>query len=250
MLCFEIQLFQHTLINLFYISFNENAEQLAAIAIGDAFSKIASLAVIKYINIGLQNMCTQAYSVKNHQLIGIYYQRGLLVTLLFCVLITPFFYVSQHLLLLLGFAPQLAKDASHYMWVSLPSLYAFGFYETTKSYLQAQDIFYPQLFIQIIAVVIHFFLAEFFIIFLDFGIEGAAWTRNMSDLALCILIYIYLRIVQPRKNSWIEWNIAAFDRLRSFIKTVFLNGTSGYLEELALYVMTILVGYLSSDISV
>lgn len=68
-------------------------------------------------------------------MIGVYYQRGLFVSGFTSIVISPLFFISDHILEVLGFEKEIAKMAGRYIWVSLPSFYAYTYYDATKSYL-------------------------------------------------------------------------------------------------------------------
>lgn len=61
------------------------------------------------------------------------------------------------------------------------------------------------------------------------GLEGAAWSKNLSDAFVCILIYIYCTKSKKIRETWIEWNSNAFNRLSSYIKFTTLFGLAGYI---------------------
>ena len=120
------------------------------------------------------------------------YQKTLGITFFLCILITPLLYLNDKLLVLLGFNEGLIRLSSTYLWALIPSFYLYSFYETTKNYLQSQGVIYPCLVFGTVSAILHYLLASFMIISCNFGIMGAAWSKNICYLFTCLVLYLYI----------------------------------------------------------
>jgi Na+-driven multidrug efflux pump len=70
---------------------------------------------------------TRAYSKSNHRVVGLIYQRGLAINFIICILMTPVLYMSDRILLFLGYKPSIVLNATIYVWGLVPSFYLFSF---------------------------------------------------------------------------------------------------------------------------
>ncbi|EGR34541.1 hypothetical protein IMG5_007780 [Ichthyophthirius multifiliis] len=242
-LCYELNLITMSLINIYLLGQKGNLHEIAAFGLGDAYGRIFGYSVIKHLNITLQNNCNIAYSAKNYELVGIFYQRGLLFTGFLCVILAPLLCFSSHILGYINIEQQLAYDAGNYVWVCLGSFFASSYYDTTNNYLQSQNVVYPQIGLQLAQSFIHYFLADNLINKRDMGVLGAAWAKNMSDFILSMCLYFFITFKSPTPKTWIEWDKTAFDNVIRNLQRALKNGATSYLEETALLILTFISVY-------
>lgn len=120
------------------------------------------------------------------------YQKTLGINSFLCILITPILYLSDRILIAMGFDIVLVKAATEYVWALVPSFYLFSFYDTTRNYLQSQKVIYPPLIVGTVGTVVHYCVAKYFIYDLGFSLTGAAWAKNISDAFNALALYIYV----------------------------------------------------------
>lgn len=132
------------------IGLKYDLNKLVEFGIGDALTRAFGITIIKFVNISQMNYSQQAYLHKNYEMVGLYYQKSLFIGLFLCVFLTPIFYFSDKIMYLMNIEESLAKHASEYVWVFLPGLYAYTFFDCTKCYLFAQQIYYPAIYIQML----------------------------------------------------------------------------------------------------
>ena len=120
------------------------------------------------------------------------YQKTLGINFFLCILITPILYLSDKILIGLGYNQELVKIDREYVWALVPSIYLFSFYDTTRNYLQSQKVIYPPLIVGTIGTVVHYCIAKYFIYTLGFSVTGAAWAKNISDAFICLVLYLYI----------------------------------------------------------
>lgn len=91
----------------------------------------------------------------------------------------------------------MVNESTKYVWALVPSFYLFSFYDTTRNYLQSQKVIYPPLIIGTIGVVLHYFIAKYFVTELKYGVVGVAWAKNISDAFNALVLYIFIIKKQP-----------------------------------------------------
>lgn len=165
------------------------------------FSFVLGYLLISSLNIGLTYEISRKRG--NYQLVGIFYQRALLINFLFCVfLITPFLYVSKNMVQMFksvdyiktGYVyEEIGQTVGKYLYQLVPSIYAYAFYDTTQSFLQAQGHILAPLIIQVAAVLLHLILIQYL---------GPAWSKNTIDFLSAITIYTYIVTLKKPLKSW------------------------------------------------
>ena len=68
-----------TLVNLYFIGKFNNPVLLGGVGLGNVWLNLGGLCFIISLNVGLQTLCSQAFGAKNHNQIGYYYQRGVVI---------------------------------------------------------------------------------------------------------------------------------------------------------------------------
>lgn len=127
------------------------------------------------------------------------YQKTLGINFFLCILITPLLYLSDRLLILIGFNEEIVAYSSNYVWALVPTFYLFSFYEATCNYLQSQGTIYPPLIIGTVGTILHYFLTQFFVVTMGLGIIGAAWAINISTGFNAFVLYLYIVKEEPTK---------------------------------------------------
>ena len=77
------------------------------------------------------------------QKMGICYQRALILAAIYFIFITPFLRFQARFLDEIGVDSQIYIPACKYAWDVVPALYAEIYYDATKNYLHAMDVYYP-----------------------------------------------------------------------------------------------------------
>ncbi|KAL4494995.1 hypothetical protein ABPG72_015695 [Tetrahymena utriculariae] len=245
LLNYEFNLLTMSLINIYLLGQKGNLQDIKIFGLGDIWARIFAYSLIKYKNMTLQQECTIALSAKNYFFVGISYQRSLFIVGLICIFSAPFLCFWWKALILFGIEKAVATKAGDYMWVCLPSVFCYGYYDTTNNYLQSQNILWPQFGIQFIQAIIHYFIAHTMIINQNMGVLGAAWAKNFSDALSAGLIYAFITLKNPTRKTWIEWNSRAFDGIQDYLKQSLRNGIGQYVEEVAFLFLTMMSMYLS-----
>lgn len=176
------------------------------------FSFVCGYLLIISLNIGLTYEISRKRNDPN--LVGIFYQRALLVNFLFCAFfITPLLYASDKIVGLFSkMIPELYESKAqigNYLYQLVPSIWAFAFYDTTQTFLQAQGRILAPLIIQFIAVIMHLAMIKKL---------GPAWSKNFADFFSSIAIYCYIIVYEKNLKSWTEWTIKCIKGWRKHIK--------------------------------
>lgn len=56
---------------------------------------------------------------------------------------------------------------------------------------------YPPLIIGTVGVVVHYFIAKYFVVEMGYGVLGVAWAKNISEAFNALVLYVYIIKKQP-----------------------------------------------------
>lgn len=113
----------------------------------------------------------------------------------------------------------------------MPSIWAFAFYDTTQSFLQAQGRILAPLVIQFASVIIHLSLIKY---------TGPAWSKNFADIFSSIAIYLYIICLDKPLKSWIEWTIKCIKGWSKHMKYLEIIGLATYSHALFFFFFSLL----------
>ena len=86
---------------------NDQTDLLVAVGLGSVIANMLGFLLLESVNIEFAAACTSMRKVSNaNEAIGLMYQKTLAVNFLMCVMITPILYLSDKILLALGFSTQ------------------------------------------------------------------------------------------------------------------------------------------------
>ncbi|KAK4484470.1 hypothetical protein RD792_007053 [Penstemon davidsonii] len=166
------------------------SKELAAFAlVFTVFLRFAQGILLGMAN-GLETLCGQAYGAKQYDMLGIYLQRGWIVSLVASFLLLPIFIFTGPILKALGQDDQEIADMAETMalWF-IPIVFSFIVSYTCQMYLQAQSKNMIVAYLAAAALSIHLFLSWLLTMKYKFGIIGAMvsnvlafWIPNAGQL--------------------------------------------------------------------
>lgn len=162
------------------------------VGFGTIWLDITVNAVLINTNISISSIMNKHFRDGNFFKMGICYQRGLLLSGIYLILVTPIVGQSSLLFRLFRIDDTISGPAVYYAYEVLPGAWSFAFFDITKCYLQSMNIYYPLIVIQFFTAIIHFTIARTLIIDYGLAMRGAAWAKNISDSIAALLVYFYV----------------------------------------------------------
>ena len=80
---------------------------------------------------------SHAFGAKNYPLVGIFFQRGMMVNLAFFMLISPILYNLDYFMGILMINPKVATHAITFIYYAIPSYVFFSFSDGLRSFMMA-----------------------------------------------------------------------------------------------------------------
>lgn len=205
--------------------------ELAAVSLATMTFNITS-SIFTGMSTCLETLCSQAYGGKNFKLVGIYYQRCFILISIFNIPLVLLWWFSGYFLKFIVTDPKLAILAQSYLRVMSFSTPAFIFFETSKRFLQAQNIFIAGQYVLFIVAPINIILNYLLVWnkFIGIGFLGAPLATTISYWIGALLLLSYIIFINGYQ-CWYGFNLKLCFQNWSSILPLALNGTAMLLSE-------------------
>ncbi|KAK5858506.1 hypothetical protein PBY51_002639 [Eleginops maclovinus] len=193
-----------------------NAE-LAGFALASATINITTYATGFGLAVACDTLISQTYGSKNLKRVGVILQRSTLILLLFCLPCWALLVNSHNLLIILHQEEQVAKIAHLYVMAFLPAVPAIFLHQLQVAYLQNQGIILPQMYTAAAANVFNLGASYVLIFLLDMGVNGSAIANSLSQIAICLLLFGYIRWKKLHQETWAGWSTECLQEWGSYM---------------------------------
>ncbi|XP_070839137.1 multidrug and toxin extrusion protein 1 [Chaetodon trifascialis] len=191
---------------------------LAGYALASATINVTTSATGYGLALACDTLISQTFGSKNMKRVGVILQRSSLILLLFCLPCWGLLINSYKLLLLMHQEDEVARIAHLYVMVFLPAVPAMFLHFLQVAYLQNQGIILPQLYTAAAANVFNLAANYVLIISLDLGVLGSAIANSLSQIAICLLLYGYIRWKKLHQKTWGGWSTDCLQEWDSYMK--------------------------------
>ncbi|CEP61187.1 MATE family efflux transporter LALA0_S02e08680g [Lachancea lanzarotensis] len=182
-----------------------NALALGGVALANvAFT--ATMAIFQGLATCLDTLCPQAYGSKQYQLVGLYFQRCVAISVLFAVPIALVWWFAAPILQLLVEDARLVAIAAGYLRVMVASIPGFVIFECGKKYLQAQKNFTTGQYILFVCAPINVLLNYLFVLRLGMGYIGAPLAVSLTFTLMGMTLSGYIWYCARQESSVNCWN--------------------------------------------
>ena len=242
------------LISLAYISNLKDAAMIGGIGLGFVCSNCCAYILVTSIDQGVNALAAQAFGAKKNDLVAVNYHRGLFSIAVALIPVLVLLAYTKELLMFFGIDEAASQYAWDYIKYCYPSYFFYGFFDCTKSFLYAQKIFKPILYIQTVTTVLHFFWAWLFISKLEMGCIGAGIAKNIYEFCNMTALFLYIYWSDSCNDTWIpfgkvQWrqNVFKWEGFAVFLKVCIPMAAILFLDMACYEVFTILAGQFGED---
>ncbi|XP_061658970.1 multidrug and toxin extrusion protein 1 [Syngnathoides biaculeatus] len=194
-----------------------NAE-LAGYALASATINVTTMVIVQGLTMACDTLISQTYGSKNLERVGVILQRSSLILLLFCLPCWAVLINAHHLLLLMHQDRHVARIAQLYMTAFLPAVPALFLHQLQVAYLQNQGIILPQMYTAALANLFNLGANYVLIVSLQLGVVGSAVANSLSQVAICLLLYAYIRWKKLHGPTWGGWSTKCLQDWGSFMR--------------------------------
>ncbi|KAF0699765.1 Aste57867_9692 [Aphanomyces stellatus] len=224
------------------------SKELAASALANIW--VSALQIFIYgFSVSLCTLCGQAYGARNYELVGIWFQLGVVtLSLISVVMSLSFFYVGP-VLAMINSDPETLALASLFCKYSVLSVWPQCFNCALRQYLQAQEIITPGTLVSFLSVPICVVANYVFIFTFNFGFVGSPLAQFVADVFQPLALFAYACWYKRlHEKTWFGWTWACLrpDRVRRFVWLSMTMTLNVALDEWIYSVITAIAGSLGS----
>ncbi|XP_054482549.1 multidrug and toxin extrusion protein 1 [Anoplopoma fimbria] len=204
-------------VNTIFCGHIGNAE-LAGYALASVMINITTTATGYGLALACDTLISQTFGGRNMKRVGVILQRSSLILLLFCLPCWGLLINTHNLLLILHQENEVARIAQIYVMAFLPAVPAMFLHNLQISYLQNQGIILPQLYTAAVANIFNLGTNYVLIFSLEMGVVGSAIANGLSQIAICLLLYGYIRWKKLYQPTWGGWSTDCLQEWGSYMK--------------------------------
>ncbi|XP_073673839.1 solute carrier family 47 member 4 [Garra rufa] len=191
---------------------------LAGYGMASATINITTAATGGGLALAADTLISQTFGGRNLHRVGIILQRSVLILLLFCLPCWGLLINTQPILLLLGQDPEVARIAQLYVVCYLPAVPAMFLHQLQVAYLQNQGVILPQMYAAIAANIANVVTNYVLLNWLDLGLYGSAAANTISQLYICLFLYLYIRRKKLHVETWGGWSCDSLQEWDGYMK--------------------------------
>ncbi|KAL6010665.1 hypothetical protein ACLOJK_001103 [Asimina triloba] len=218
--------------------------ELAGGALAIGFTNISGYSVLFGLAHGLEPVCSQAYGLKNWELITMSLHRMIIILLVACLPIGLIWLNISKIMLLAGQDPDITAIAATFCLYSLPNLLIHVLLQPIRVYLRSQGITKPMMYCSSAASIFDVPLNFLLVFLLKWGVPGVAIAAELGDLKMVLLLAGYLYISMAGVFTWKGWPTVAVHQLWQLLALAVPSCVGICLEWWCYEIMTVLSGYL------
>lgn len=184
-------------------------EELAAGALGILFINVTTLSLVMGMMGAMDTLIAQAFGAKNYRRVGHIFQRALLIVTLLMGPMIALRLNGKPILRMLGFPKKTCAHAGRFLKATAAAIPAMSYLDAIKRYLQAQNNTIPVMYITCTGVAITLVCNVIFVVWLQMGYIGIAYTTVCTAWGMLAAALGYLYVSGFYKKTWSRWSRAA-----------------------------------------
>ena len=186
----------------------ENVQtMLSALFIGQIVMLCTGTTISEGLNSSVNILCSQAYSKKQHKLVGLYYYRVLLLMILICFPLFSLLISVERIVYFFTQDRELSHGAGTFTSIYCLGFPAFAYINATIRFLQSQNIVWGPLPYLLLGNIVNGILQYMLILHFNLGIAGAAAGYVISTNLIGLLIFAHIRFSGVYMSTAVEFNI-------------------------------------------
>ncbi|XP_064637899.1 multidrug and toxin extrusion protein 1-like [Lineus longissimus] len=198
---------------------------------------------------GLASACdtcfSQAYGSTNKLKAGLYLQRSVVVILMLVLPCWALLLNTEHILLLLGQEPEIARISGRYTLAYMPAVPGHFLNTILSKYLRSQNIVKPIMVIGAVGLAVNALFQFILVSHFGFGVEGSAVSQILGFWSMAGSTLAYICISKAYVKTWPGWTWELFQEWGTFLKLAIAGLLMLSLQFWAFEAGTLLAGTLS-----
>ncbi|CAN8268665.1 unnamed protein product [Cochlearia groenlandica] len=184
--------------------------ELAGATLANSWATVTGFAFMTGLSGALETLCGQGFGAKSYRMLGIHLQSSCIVTFIFTVLISIFWFFTESVFGLLRQDPNISKQAAIYMKYQAPGLLAYGFLQNIIRFCQTQSIVTPLVIFSLVPLVLNIGIAYVLVYLAGFGFIGAPIATSISLWIAFLSLGTYVIRSDKFKDTWTGFSLESF----------------------------------------
>lgn len=225
---------------------NENVEYaIDATATAVMFMNMTALAVGIGLNSALDTLCSQAHGAWRARRVGDFVRTGLLVSVSWSGVVGLLFLNCERILKALGQPALVSEMAGTYVLWLLPGVPFLLVYDVTTRAMQARNVVYPQLFVAVVANLVHASVGYYLVYHTSMGWLGAALARSVCNVSFFVMLVPFVKDSDLAHAVWTDLDLrVTAEGVGQYLRLGVPGMLQTCLEWWALEVLTLVCGRL------
>uniref|UniRef100_A0A0D9XIS2 Protein DETOXIFICATION n=1 Tax=Leersia perrieri TaxID=77586 RepID=A0A0D9XIS2_9ORYZ len=218
--------------------------QLAGVSLAASLTNVTGFSLLFGMASALDTLNGQAYGARQHGMLGVDVQRGMVVLAVACVPVALLWASAGEILLLFGQDPDIAAEAGSYARWLLPALAAYVPLTCAFRFTQAQGLVVPLMASSAVAAAAHVAMCWALVFKAGMGSKGAALSVAVTYMVNLSILVLYVRVSKACETTWTGFSMDAFTQLRRFTDLAVPSAMMVCLEWWSFEILVLLSGIL------
>ncbi|ANB12375.1 Erc1p [Sugiyamaella lignohabitans] len=218
--------------------------ELGAVSLASMTASITGFAMIQGLATCLDTLCSQAYGAGNLFLVGVYFQKCVLMIMVLFIPVALLWCTADTLIAAIVPEKDLAVLAVQYLRIIVFGVPGYILFECGKRFVQAQGIFHASTIVLLICAPINVVL-NYVLVWnetIGMGFKGAAVAVATTDWLMATLLFCYVYFIDGKK-CWNGFSMEAFANWGPMLKLAIPGVIMVEAEFLAFEVLTLASSY-------
>ena len=175
---------------------------LDAASLAVTFFSLTSLSIGFGLSSAMDTLCSQAYGANEMEIMGLYFQTGILVLSITFVVMVVINYHSTDIFIAIGQPIEISELAGIFVCYLSPGIPFLYIYELIRKILQSSNVALPLLYVAVMANLINIGFGYYLTYHTSIGWLGAAIARTVCHVSFLLLMVVYLWYSEVGKLYW------------------------------------------------
>uniref|UniRef100_A0A2P2MA55 Protein DETOXIFICATION n=2 Tax=Rhizophora mucronata TaxID=61149 RepID=A0A2P2MA55_RHIMU len=216
--------------------------QLAGANLANAWYFATGVSLMAGLSGALETLCGQAFGAKRYRILGAYLQASCIISILFCIILSIFWFYTEPMMILLHQEPQIAKAAALYLTYLIPGVFAYGLLQNILRFLQTQSAVLPLVAFSGIPLCIHVGLTYALVNWTALGFKGAPLAASITLWVSTIMLAMYVILAKRFKHTWDGFSFESFSYFLTNLKLALPSAAMVCMESWAFEGLVLVAG--------
>ncbi|KAH0903818.1 LOW QUALITY PROTEIN: hypothetical protein HID58_043321 [Brassica napus] len=184
--------------------------ELAGATLANSWATVTGFAFMTGLSGALETLCGQGFGAKSYRMLGIHLQSSCIVSLVFTILISIFWFFTEPVFGLIGQDPNISRQAALYMKYQAPGLLAYGFLQSIVRFCQTQSVVAPLVIFSFVPLVVNIGISYVLVYIAGLGFIGSPIATSISLWIAFLSLGTYVICSDKFKETWTGFSLESF----------------------------------------